>query len=303
METVRMVLEEAPVPPHDLNPAVARRLEAICLRCLAKEPANRYQSAAKFAADLPRCLLAEPVASRSVLPGPHGWVWAGAVLVALAILAVAIITTRRPQAVPHPPMSSVVRREIFIPRPSPATPAAKAKGASAVVRQAKPAPIPTAIPASLAPVAVSVSPDRGVGYRQEFTFRYSHPLGAAAIRAAEVSFRDPETVGSRRCAISIEPNEGRVRLQFYPDRAPGLTVSGALGALTELENSVCSVDTSRVSVTRQGNDIEVRLSVAFKPSFEGPKAIESWPWDKSESRGESHVHGQWVVGNKPAAPL
>src|SRR5580658_4668256 len=33
METVRMVLEERPAPPRDLNPEIRRELEAICLRC------------------------------------------------------------------------------------------------------------------------------------------------------------------------------------------------------------------------------------------------------------------------------
>jgi serine/threonine protein kinase len=306
METVRMVLEQEPVPPRELNPSVDRRLEAICLRCLAKEPANRCQTAAELAAYLRRSLRIEHVALASLRH--HLTLPAAAILVALAILAVVFSTLRTGPSKPKPPARSVVRPDAANPRPSPATPAPVPNAKAAVAAAARPRPvpetvIPAAIPAKPAPVAVSVSPEQGVGYRQEFTFRYSDPRGAAAIRTAEVDFHDPQAVGSRRCAIMVEPEEGRVRLQFYPDRAPGVTVSGTLGTLAELENSVCSVDLTGLTVRRQGNDLDLRLTVTFKPSFDGPKEIGSWPWDKPGSRGESHVHGQWVVGNKTAAPL
>jgi serine/threonine protein kinase len=301
IETVRLVQEKEPVPPHVPNPSVDRQLEAICLRCLAKEPANRYHSAAELAADLQHFLRNEAVASQPVLVRRKRWVWAGAaVLAVLACLTGTVLTRRRPQAMPNPPVRSVVQPTPNLPAP-PATPAPKP--VNAMARKPRSVSIPAAVPAMPVPVALSVSPDQGVGYQQAFTFRYSHPRGAAAIRTVEVAFRDRETVGARRCAIFVDTNEGRVRLQVHPDRAPGLTVSGDLGTLAGLDNSVCSVDLIGVSVKPQGNDLELRLPVTFKPSFEGLKEIESWPWDKSDSRGDSQVHGQWMVGNKPAAPL
>ena len=65
LEIVRMVLETEPQPPRLLNPVVDAQIEAICLRCLAKDPARRFRSAGELANDLKRYLAGEPVHSRA----------------------------------------------------------------------------------------------------------------------------------------------------------------------------------------------------------------------------------------------
>jgi serine/threonine-protein kinase len=52
LETLEQVLTREPVPPRQLKPRVPARLEAICLRCLRKAPAERYASGAELAAAL-----------------------------------------------------------------------------------------------------------------------------------------------------------------------------------------------------------------------------------------------------------
>ena len=60
-QTMRLVLETDPPPPRLLNPGLPRDLDTICLRCLAKEPARRYATAAGLKDDLDHFLGERPI--------------------------------------------------------------------------------------------------------------------------------------------------------------------------------------------------------------------------------------------------
>ncbi|MCS7167086.1 MAG: WD40 repeat domain-containing serine/threonine protein kinase [Gemmatales bacterium] len=74
-EVFRKTVNEEPIPPARLRPDVPRDLEAICSKCLRKNPKDRYATAQEFAEDLERFLRGEPVLARRVGITERLWRW------------------------------------------------------------------------------------------------------------------------------------------------------------------------------------------------------------------------------------
>jgi eukaryotic-like serine/threonine-protein kinase len=75
LETLKLVTTTEVVPPRRLRPDVPRNLETICLKCLSKEPRNRYAGAEHLADDLRRFLEGRPIVARPVGPIERLWRW------------------------------------------------------------------------------------------------------------------------------------------------------------------------------------------------------------------------------------
>ena len=73
METVVEVLERDPLPPREIRPEIPRELETICLKCLEKDPADRYSSAQALADELERHLQGEVIDTTSIIPRLRRW--------------------------------------------------------------------------------------------------------------------------------------------------------------------------------------------------------------------------------------
>lgn len=95
---LRRVVTEAPRSPRSLRHGVSRDLDAICLKCLQKSPAQRYTTAAELADDLRRFLHGEPIRARPAGAWERARRWSrrhsravavagGIVLAAFALLA------------------------------------------------------------------------------------------------------------------------------------------------------------------------------------------------------------------------
>lgn len=75
VETLLRVRLGRLIPPRNMNRKISRDLEAICLKCLEKEPASRYATAHDLADDLRRFLQRRPVAARVVSQPERLWKW------------------------------------------------------------------------------------------------------------------------------------------------------------------------------------------------------------------------------------
>ena len=64
LDTVMQVIEKEPTPPRQIEPTADPELAIIALKCLEKDPARRYASAADLADDLDRWLQGEPIHAR-----------------------------------------------------------------------------------------------------------------------------------------------------------------------------------------------------------------------------------------------
>jgi WD40 repeat protein/serine/threonine protein kinase len=96
LETLRLVSDQDPPTPRALRPGLPRDLETITLKCLDKQPARRYASAAELTTDLERFLAGESIQARPIPAWHQAARWAKrrpahaalAVVIALATFSI-----------------------------------------------------------------------------------------------------------------------------------------------------------------------------------------------------------------------
>jgi len=99
VDTLEQVRHQQPVPPRLFDPRIPVDLETIVLKCLHKEPTERYANAHDLADDLRLFLVGEPIkaATASTMTNAIAWVQrepsAAGRLIMLVALGAALITT------------------------------------------------------------------------------------------------------------------------------------------------------------------------------------------------------------------
>ncbi|HEV3021884.1 MAG TPA: serine/threonine-protein kinase, partial [Pirellulales bacterium] len=75
LDTLRHVLDRAPLPARLLNPGIPLDLDTIALKCLEKTPERRYATARELTDELDRFLAGAPIRARPVGQVERGWRW------------------------------------------------------------------------------------------------------------------------------------------------------------------------------------------------------------------------------------
>ncbi len=95
LDTLVQVVNKEPVAPRLLNPGIPIDVETICLKCLAKDPKRRYQSAQELADELQRWLDGKPILARPIssMEKAIRWVKRHPALAALSSLTTVALLT------------------------------------------------------------------------------------------------------------------------------------------------------------------------------------------------------------------
>jgi eukaryotic-like serine/threonine-protein kinase len=125
LETLRLSIDTPAPAPRTFDPSIPRDLELICLKCLAKEPAARYHSAAALADDLDRWLQGRTILARPSTAIGRAWRWtkrnpivaalSAALGIVLVVMTVGTFAFERLQMRRAPPARPVGRSIAVLP--------------------------------------------------------------------------------------------------------------------------------------------------------------------------------------------
>jgi serine/threonine-protein kinase len=270
-------LEAQPVPPIEVDPSLPRALNDIILMSIAKDPAQRFQSADAFRAAL-RSVSPAPVASSAptAMPAPpraassrRGVYMALGSIVTVAVLAVAALqgpklfesssasspTQSQPAAGP-----AAVQSPLAQPDPPPVAAEKtnrRTAGVSQPERRKPPKPSETAPPVATAPVPTEVAkPQAQQGYFSPATEgNSSQPEPPAAPQPDPILLKELREMGDALNLLDTRANSARSSIKTLREqqKARGYGLRGDIEAaeqrmlyhLTEAESALKAEDAAR----------------------------------------------------------
>jgi hypothetical protein len=151
----------------------------------------------------------------------------------------------------------------------------------------------------MGPGPLGVSPASGSGAAGTFTFSVAHAAGAANIQSAQFLFHSGLTF-TNGCYFSY--NRGNNTLSLYQD-AGNVWLPLTPGSGTTVNNGVCSLSGTGVSVASAGATLTVQMAVTFASGFSGERRIYANATDSGGvSAGWTQV-GVWQVAAGQAGPV
>ncbi|MBL8237560.1 MAG: hypothetical protein JNM66_09090 [Bryobacterales bacterium] len=148
------------------------------------------------------------------------------------------------------------------------------------------------------PGPITVSPSSGGGLSNTFTFNISHANGSAAVVSAAVIFNTSNSFNNG-CYIYYDRASNVVSL--YRD-AGAVWLPLTPGAASSVDNGVCTLQGSSLTVTSSASSLILTLPVAFSAAFSGAKNIYANATDAASLGAGWPQTGTWNVV-APAAPV
>ncbi len=250
-DTLRRVVSEDPVAPSTIDSRVPRDLESVCLKCLEKSPANRYESAAAVGRELRRYLEGKPVAARRVTSVERAWRWcrrnpaptAALVLLCCLVAAVTIALALLGRAYER---SRARLRESYVAQARAYQrsddPEGRTRAIGAIRSAARIRPSAALRDEAISALALaSTQPDGRIDFADVTDVAFARNLDrvASADRDGNVALRSiegSELVGAPTVIRVFEPGQAAKFLRFSP-RGRFLAVAGQTGSLRVLDVS------------------------------------------------------------------
>jgi hypothetical protein len=145
-----------------------------------------------------------------------------------------------------------------------------------------------------------VLPAGGMGESQDFTFRFSSPLGYQALGVQNVLIHFGLD-GVRSCYLAFSQPDNV--LYLVHDSGDSLSHGISPGSTEVIGNSQCSIPAEHLKVSRTGKILEFTLRINFHATYAGSKVVHLASRDQSGNNSGWHTMGVWEIpGSAPANP-